>query len=126
FCAMPRLAAAEPSGIRGLRRPFVDGETAPAKLIFIQLCDRFLRLVLGAHLNEGKPARPPRRHVAHHFHRFHGAGTGEQALELRFSGFVREISDIQLSTHDLTPLPRNAASTPRRRRTVSTASKRRS
>src|SRR5438105_15454930 len=95
--------------------------------IFIQLCDRLLRLVLGAHLNERKPARPPRGHVAHHFHRFHRAGAGEQVLELRFSGFIREISDIQLSTHDLTPLPRNATTlTPPRRRTVSTASKGRS
>src|SRR5438034_6379427 len=116
--ATPRFAAAEPPAIRGLRPRFVDGKTASPKLIFIQLCDRLLRLVLGAHLNERKPARAPRGHVAHHFHRFHGAGAGEQVLELRFSGFIREISDIQLSTHDLTPLPRNATSTPPRRRTV--------
>src|SRR5579864_4169369 len=121
--ATPRFAAAEPPGIRGLRPRFVDGEAAPPKLIFIQLCNRLLRLIIAAHLNERKPARPPRGHVAHHFHRFHGAGTGEQVLELRFAGFIREISDIQLSTHDLTPLPRNATSTPPRRRTVSTASK---
>src|SRR5213593_1327882 len=116
--ATPRFAAAEPAAVRGLRPRFVDGETAPPKLIFIQLCDRLLRLVIGAHLNERKPARPPRGHVAHYLHRFNGAGTGEQVLQLRFSGFIREISDIQLSTHDLTPLPRNATSTPRRRRTV--------
>src|SRR4030095_13595945 len=118
--ATSRFAAAEPPGIRGLPPRFVNGETAPPKLIFIQLCDRLLRLVIAAHLNERKPARPSRGHVAHHFHRFHGAGTGEQVLELRFSGFIREISDIQLSTHDLTPLPRNATSTTGRR-TVSTA-----
>src|ERR1700676_3961424 len=121
--ATPRFAAAEPPGIRGLWPRFVDGETAPPKLIFIQLCDRLLCLVIAAHLNERKPARPPRGRVAHHVHRFHGAGTSEQVLELRFAGFIREISDIQLSTHDLTPLSRNATSTPPRRRTVSTASK---
>src|SRR6267142_634179 len=110
--ATPRFAAAP--GIRGLRPRFVDGKTAAPKLIFIQLCDRLLRLVLGAHLNERKPTRAPRGHVAHHFHRFHRAGAGEQVLELRFSGFIREISDIQLSTHDLTPLPRNATTLSRR------------
>src|SRR5437762_942837 len=115
--ATPRFAAAESPGMRGLRPRFVDGETATPKLIFIQLCDRLLRLVLGAHLNERKPTRAPRGHVAHHFHRFHRAGAGEQLLELRFPGFIREISDIQLSTHDLTPLPRNATSTPPGRRT---------
>src|SRR5436190_23375623 len=120
--ATPRFAAAEPPAIRGLRPRFVDGKTASPKLIFIQLCDRLLRLVVGAHLNERKPARAPGGHVAHHFHRFHGAGAGEQVLELRFARFIREISDIQLSTHNLTPLPRNATSTPTRR-TVSTASK---
>src|SRR5204862_3390852 len=121
---MPLFAA---SGIRGLRPRFVDGKASSPKLIFIQLCDRLLRLVLGAHLNERKSARTPRGHVAHHFHRFHRAGAAEQVLELRFSGFIREISDIQLSTHDLTPLPRNATTlTPRTRRTVSTASKGRS
>src|SRR5947208_2017316 len=120
--ATPRFAAAESSGIRGLRPRFVDGKAVAPKLIFIQLCDRLLRLVLGAHLNEHKPTRAPRGHVAHHFHRFHGAGAGAQVLELRFARFIREISDIQLSTHDLTPLPRNATSTPTRR-TVSTASK---
>src|SRR5437773_6433722 len=115
----PRFAAAEPPGIRGFRPGFVDGKSASPKLIFIQLCDRLLRLVLSAHLNERKPARPPRGHVAHYFHRFHRAGAGEQVPELRFSGFIREISDIQLSTHDLTPLPRNATTlTPPRRRTV--------
>src|SRR5205814_9161936 len=106
--ATPPCAADEPSGIGGLRRRFVDGMAASPTLILIQLCDRLLRLVLGAHLNERKPARPPRGHVAHHFHRSHRAGAGEQVLQLRFSGFIREISDIQLSTHDLTPLPRNA------------------
>src|SRR5436190_5989748 len=110
--------------MRRLRPRFVVGQTAAPKLIFIQLCDRLLRLVLGAHLNERKPTRAPRGHVAHHFHRFHRAGAAEQLLELRFSGFIREISDIQLSTHDLTPLPRNATTlAPPRRRTVSTASK---
>src|SRR5207247_4676917 len=98
-------------------------KTAGANLMFNQLCDRLLGLVLGAHLNERKPTRAPRGHVAHHSHRFHRAGAAEQLLELRFSGFIREISDIQLSTHDLTPLSRNATSTPPTRRTVSTTSK---
>src|SRR3954467_5658671 len=116
--ATPRFAAAAAAGIRGLRPRFVDRQTAAAELIFVQLCDRLLRLIVGAHLDEGKPARAPGGHVAHDFHRFHAAGAGEQFLELRFSGFIREISDIQLSTHDLTPLPRNATtSTAPRRRT---------
>src|SRR5438874_4449257 len=106
--ATPGFAATERPGIRGFRPGFVDGKSASPKLILIQLGDRLLRLVLGAHLNERKPACPPSGHVAHHFHRFHGAGTREQLLELRLAGFIREISDIQLSTHDLTPLSRNA------------------
>src|SRR5689334_10531090 len=93
--ATPRFAAAEPPAIRWLRPRFVDGKTASPKLIFIQLCDRLLCLVVGAHLNECKPARAPRGHVAHHFHRFYRAGAGEQVLELRFARFIREIPDIQ-------------------------------
>src|SRR6516225_8366965 len=55
----------------------------------------FLRLLVRAHFHEREPAGAPRSHIAHHFNRFDGSRAREQLLELRFSRFVREVSDIE-------------------------------
>src|SRR5262249_9734171 len=50
--------------------------------------------------HEGKPAGSAGGHIAHHVNRFDGSRAREQLLELSFSRFVREVSDIQLPTHE--------------------------
>src|SRR5262249_51466013 len=65
-----------------------------------------------AHFHEREPAGAPRGHIAHHFHRFDSSRAREQLLELCFSRFVREVSDIQLPTHELTPLSQTRQSAP--------------
>src|SRR6516225_9459900 len=70
-----RVAATESTaGTRGLRTRFVDREVAPSDFRRVQLANRRLRLVVGAHFHEGKAAGTARRLVAHHGHRFHGSG----------------------------------------------------
>src|SRR5262249_30762532 len=98
--------------VLGFRPRLVDGEASPAELIGVQLGDGCLRLLVRAHFHEREPPGAPRGHIAHHFHRFNGSRACEQLLELRFSRFVREVSDIQLSTHELTPLSQTRQSAP--------------
>src|SRR5262249_2809163 len=94
------VTATEATRMLGLRPRFVDGEASPAELIGVQLGDGFLRLLVRAHFHEREPARAPRGHIAHHCNRFDGSRPREQLLELCFSRFVGEVSDIQLPTHE--------------------------
>src|ERR687891_1930112 len=95
-----------------LRPRLVDGEAAAAQLIIIQLGDGRSRFLVCAHFHERESTRPPGGHVAHDSDRFDGPGATEELLELCFSRFVREVSDIQLPTHTLTPLPQTRQSAP--------------
>src|SRR5262249_8935250 len=106
------VTATEATRMLGLRPRLVDGEASPAELIGVQLGDGFLRLLVRAHFHEREPAGAPRGHIAHHCNRFYGSRAREQLLELRFSRFVREVSDIQLPTHQLTPLSQTRQSAP--------------
>src|SRR6185436_15781602 len=92
-------AAAESTRALRLRTRFVDGEAAAAKLKVIQLVDRFGCFLVRAHFHEGEPARAAGGHVAHHLHRFDGAGAGEQVLKIGFTGFVRQVSNVKSATH---------------------------
>src|SRR5262245_7383674 len=94
------VAAAEPAASRRVRTGFVHGQTASADWVPVQLADRFLRLFISAHLDEPKPTRASGCLIAHHRNRFDGSGASEQLLELGLPNFVREISDIQLPTHE--------------------------
>jgi hypothetical protein len=52
-------------------------------------------------------AKPRARPVARSrtsVHRFDRSGSSEQLLQLGFTGFLRQVSYIQLSTHDSAPL----------------------
>jgi hypothetical protein len=62
-----------------------------------------LRFLVRAHFHEREPAWSSGRLVAHHGDRLNGSSAREKLLELCFSSFVGEISDVQLSTHELTP-----------------------
>src|SRR3954469_4924737 len=99
--AIAAVAAAAAESARALRlgARFVDGQPAAAQLVVVQLGDRLLRLVVRAHLHERETARAPGRHVAHHLHRFHGAGAGEQILQIGLAGFVRKIAHVKSATH---------------------------
>src|SRR4051812_42018348 len=99
--AIAAVAAAAAESARALRlgARFVDGQTAAAQLIVVQLGDRLLRLFIRAHFHERKAARAPGCHVAHHLHRFHGAGAGEQILQIVLPGFVRKVSHVKSATH---------------------------
>jgi hypothetical protein len=85
---------------------FVDREAAAAELILIELGDRFLRLFVGAHLDECKPAGTASGHVAHEFDVVNCSGARKELLKIAFARFVRQISYIEPSTHLLTPLDR--------------------
>jgi hypothetical protein len=72
------IATAEPAtsvGRFGTR--FVNGEATPAELIFIQLGDGLLRLLVRGHFHERKATRPPGGHVTHDPDRFDGPGAPE-------------------------------------------------
>src|SRR5690348_17821090 len=47
-----------------------------------------------SHLDEREAPGPARRRVAHHTHRFHGAGLAEQLLEFRFTRGIRQVPDV--------------------------------
>src|SRR5262249_20001152 len=101
----PPVAGSETSAPRRLPAPgLVSRQDSAAHLCSVQRGDRVLRLLVRAHFHEREPARTARHLIAHHRHRFDGSRAREQLLELRFSRFVREVSDIQLPTHELTPL----------------------
>jgi len=109
--AAMRLAAAVTAALR-LRTGLVDGETSPAELKGIQLVDGLLSFLVGAHLNECKTARAAGRLVAHDIYRLDRSGASEQLVELGLSDFVRQVSHIQLPTHDRTPLSQSRRSRP--------------
>jgi hypothetical protein len=56
------------------------------------------RIVLDLH--EAKTPGLTRKAVAHHGHTLNGADSGKQILQFRFFGLKRQVSNVQLSTHD--------------------------
>jgi hypothetical protein len=72
---------------------------ATAKLVAVQLCDRFLRVVFGSHFHEREPARTPGHPIAHHGHGLDGACLSEQRLEVGFHRLIRKVSNEQFAAH---------------------------
>src|SRR2546425_550675 len=68
--------------------------------MLVQLGDRLLGFFIRAHLHECESAGTARGHVAHPLHRLDVAGLRKQLLQLGLAGFVRKISNIQLTTHE--------------------------
>src|SRR5206468_6765114 len=106
--AVAAAAAAESARTLRFRTRLVHGQTAAAQLELVQLVDRLLRFFVCAHFNEREAARPAGGHVAHDLHRFDRARAGEQVLKIGFPGFVRKVANVKSTTHQLTPLSRNA------------------
>jgi hypothetical protein len=82
------------AGLR-FRTGFVDGELASAEAGIRQRSYGGLRLIIGGHLDERKPARPTGGHVAYDVHGFDGAGTGKQGLQVLLARIERQIANIQ-------------------------------
>ena len=93
-----RTTAATARALR-LRTRFVHGEVAAAVVVVVQRGDRLLRVLVGRHLDEREAARAAGGHVAHHVDAFHRAGAGKQLLEVLFDGLVRQVADVELSSH---------------------------
>ena len=51
------------------RTSFVDRQCSPLEILLVKHRDRLGGVLLRAHLDEGKPARTPRRAVLHDIHR---------------------------------------------------------
>src|SRR5205823_12326931 len=85
----------------GFRPRFVDRQTAAAELVFVQLVDGLFRIRVRPHFDEPEAARAAGRLIAHHGHLFDRSRASEQLLQFGFSRFVRKVSHIQLTTHDL-------------------------
>ncbi len=85
----------------------------------VQLFDGFLGFLVRAHFDEREPSRAPRGFIANDLYRFNGASARKELMELRFGGFVREVSHVQFSTHTLTPVSPSATILDRPRRTAS-------
>src|SRR6185436_14207729 len=106
--------AATTSGLAFAR--FVDGERAPVERLAVQLGDRRLRILVAAELDEREPARLPRHAIGHDADADDFAPTGGAGLTKRsFVRVIREISDVNASTHSSLPslfLRRLAASSP--------------
>ena len=95
-----RPPLAETAAAGRLRTGLVDGETAAADLARVQLPDRGLRLFVVAHFDERKATGAPGCLIPHHRDGFDRSRAREQLLQLRFADFVRQISNLQLSTHE--------------------------
>src|SRR6185503_11461770 len=69
-----------------LRPRFVHDQRATIHLLFVELGDRLLRVVIGCHFDESEAAGPARRHVPHHPDRFHFADPAKQLGKLVLRG----------------------------------------
>jgi len=65
---------------------FVHDQRATIHLLFVELGDRLLRVVIGCHLDESEAAGPARRHVPHHPDGFHLADPAKQLGKLVLRG----------------------------------------
>ena len=100
--ASAATAAAESAPAPARLRPrLIHGEVTPAELLVVQRADRFLRVVVGRHVDEGESARPSRRHVAHDVDGLDRARAAEQVLQILLGHRVREVSDVELFRHSV-------------------------
>src|SRR5688572_14290148 len=96
-------AAAKPAFRLGTS--FVDCQRATAHLVLVELGGGLLRLFVGGHLDESEPAGTAGCGIPHDANRFHVAGFAEQLLQFSLASGVWQISDVQPSTHYLSPRP---------------------
>src|SRR5262249_6828066 len=80
----------------------VDHERPAFHLLLVELADRLLRFVVGAHLHEREAASPAGRHVAHHANTLDLAGAAEHFGELILGRGVRKVADVQSPAHAVT------------------------
>jgi hypothetical protein len=100
----PTVAATAKTTAAAARRlwtSLVHGEVSAANLGSVERVDRVLSFLIRAHFDESESTSASGRLIAHYLRRLHRSGTREQLLQLGFTHLVRQISNIQLSTHHL-------------------------
>src|SRR5262245_27274102 len=112
------LTPSETAAARGLWTGLAHGEVSAANLRPIQRGDGVLRLFIRAHFDEGKSACATGCLIAHDVHRLHRPGPREQVLQVRFTDLVRQVSDVQLPTHDMNSSVAQRRSRRRQRRSA--------
>src|SRR5206468_6604857 len=113
FTSTPRPAAAETAAAEtaatetgaagGLRTSLVDGEAAPTNQPLIQVADGGLRAFFRAHLDEREPTGAAGSLVPHDTDRVHRRHAREEILQFCFTDLVRQVTDVKLATHHVTP-----------------------
>src|SRR5262249_4005001 len=106
--ARPPATAAASTTARPLAG-LADVQLPALELAAVQLGDRALGLLLGAHLDEPEAARPARAAIRDHGGPLARPGLGEERLEVRTRRIERQVPDEQLLAHLLPPAPRRGA-----------------
>src|SRR5262245_8957015 len=99
--AAARLAAA---AAVGLGPGLVDRQLAAARLLAVQGGDGRLGLLVRLHLDEPEPLGPAGVPVHDHLGRLDRAVGGEHLLQVAVGHVVVEVPDVQLLTHQTTPV----------------------
>jgi hypothetical protein len=81
----------------GLR--FVDDNGSAIHLVLMELLNRFLRRLVGRHLDESESARPSGGHVTHDSGAGDVANRTEERGQLFIRGLVGKITDVEPTTH---------------------------
>src|SRR5438128_931930 len=82
-----------------LRTRLVDHQLPTLHLVLVKLLDRFLRRVIGGHLDETEAPRAAGRHVTHHARAGDIANAAEELVQILVCRFVWEITDVEPATH---------------------------
>src|SRR4030095_11485199 len=91
--------AAAATRTRNLGSRLVDRQPPSAELLIVQLRDGVLRIVIRRHLDERETARAAGVAIAHDFDSFEMARLGEQILKILLIRIVRNVADVEFSTH---------------------------
>ena len=75
------------------RTRFVDGQRTALEVLGMEHLDGLIRVLLGAHLDEGEAARPTRHAVLHDVNRHHHARLREMILQVILRRGEGEITD---------------------------------
>jgi len=85
------------------RLRLVDDDRASFHLMLMELLDRLLRSLVIRHFNEAESACTSSGHVAHDTGTRDIADSAEERHQIFICGFVREIADVQPTTHGNRP-----------------------
>jgi hypothetical protein len=87
-------AASSKSDARFLRPRFIDVQAAAAELGFVQVRDRFHRIAISGHLDEGEATRAAGFAFAHHVDRLDDTNSREQGVKIGIVDVIGEVADV--------------------------------